>query len=58
LILEKYGDEVRTRYAWLKIGTCGGLFWARKWPFGFHKKRISWLAEWLLVLKKDSAPCS
>jgi len=30
----------RTGLSWLRIGSSGGLLWARWWTFGFHKERI------------------
>jgi hypothetical protein len=36
---------VWTGLIWLRIGTSEGLFWTRKWTFGFHKTLLSsWVA--------------
>jgi hypothetical protein len=33
---------------WLRIGTSGGVLWARQWTFGFHKMvGSSWVAAQL-----------
>jgi len=43
-ILGKYGGKVWTGCMWLRRGSSGGLFWTRKWTFGFPKRRwIYWV---------------
>ena len=58
-VLEKQGARACTGFFWPRIGTGGGLLSAQSRTIGYHKiQGIYYLAEELLPLKKDSAPCS
>jgi hypothetical protein len=37
IVLREMGSAIETKFICLRIGTSGGLLWARQWTFIFHK---------------------
>jgi hypothetical protein len=44
-IIGRLAGRVWSGFIWFRIGTCGGLWWMRRWTCGFWRHGVSWLVS-------------